>query len=118
MHKLLVASLKQSRVMMTMTSHFTTFVTSICYGRALPMIFFNHSSLNNASRRLEAESPLLISSKNPLDAFSLLDFRSLVIDSSISVQYLPCFTGLSATINLFPSRVLSEKPAQTEDNHD
>lgn len=84
---------------------------NICY-------FVNHSSVNKVSKGLEVDSAFLVSSKNPLDAFSLLDFLSWIIDSSVSVQYFPCFTGLSATINLCPSRLLSEKPAQTEDNHE
>lgn len=80
--------------------------------------FVDHSSVNKVSKGLEVDSAFLVSSKNPLDAFSLLDFLSWIIDSSVSVQYFPCFTGLSATINLCPSRLLSEKPAQTEDNHE
>ena len=83
------------------------------------LIAFNQSSPNKASKRLEAELLTSLSSKKPLEAISLLDFRSSMMVSAVSAQKLrlTCLTGLSATTNLLPSRVLSGKPAQTEENY-
>ena len=67
------------------------------------------------SRRLAHESQSPRSSKKLLAAFSFLKRLSSITALSESVQRprLDCLVGLSATTNLFPSRPLSGKPAQT-----
>lgn len=74
-----------------------------------------HYESNNESKRLEGFSSFPLSKKKPFAAFSLFSFRSSAMDSAVSVQYflLIWLAGFSATRNLFPSRVLSENPAQT-----
>lgn len=70
---------------------------------------------NNESKRFEGFSLFLLSEKKPFAESSFFSFRSSAMDSAVSVQnLLPVWlAGFSATINLFPSRVLSENPAQT-----
>ena len=74
------------------------------------------SPRNSASRRFVAcESLAPFPSKISQAAVSFLVFLSSITDSIESAQkfLLTCLRGFSATVNLFPSRLLSGKPAQT-----